>query len=197
MSDPDALIVTDDGPIRHLRFNRPKRLNAIDLDQHERVIESVRKASSNPDVRVIAFSGVGRAFCAGDDMKGGGRTFPERYQKHRVDLSVGLGPLLLQEVTTIIRNVPKPTAVLMHGYALGAGYDYATSCDFRLATPDCRFGDPRINRAMWAAEGWSYKLTRLIPQTHVARVSTSGSRQPARRRSTWGWCTAFTRRASI
>ncbi|MBW2623584.1 MAG: enoyl-CoA hydratase/isomerase family protein, partial [Deltaproteobacteria bacterium] len=53
-------------------------------------------------------------------------------------------------------------------------YDYATSCDFRLATEDCRFGDPRVHRALWAAEGWSYKITRLIPQGWASRIALMG-----------------------
>jgi enoyl-CoA hydratase/carnithine racemase len=174
MSDENALIVYDEGPIRHIRFNRPHKLNAIDLQQHERVIEALRAAEASPSVRVIAFSGEGRAFCAGDDIKTTERVWPERYQKRLVDLEIGIGPLLLQEVTTILRNVLKPTVVLMHGYGLGAGYDYATSCDFRVATEDCKFGDPRVHRSLWAAEGWSYKLLRLVPGGWAARIALLG-----------------------
>lgn len=174
MSDESALIVYDDGPIRHIRFNRPEKLNAIDLQQHERVINAVRAADNAPTVRVIAFSGEGRAFCSGDDIKTTERVWPERYKKRLVDLDIGIGPLLLQEVTTLIRNSNKPTVVLMHGYALGGGYDYATSCDFRIATEDCQFGDPRVHRALWAAEGWSYKLLRLIPGGWATRIALMG-----------------------
>jgi enoyl-CoA hydratase/carnithine racemase len=174
MSDESALIVYDDGPIRHIRFNRPEKLNAIDLQQHERVINAVRAADNAPTVRVIAFSGEGRAFCSGDDIKTTERVWPKRYKKRLVDLDIGIGPLLLQEVTTLIRNSNKPTVVLMHGYALGGGYDYATSCDFRIATEDCQFGDPRVHRALWAAEGWSYKLLRLIPGGWATRIALMG-----------------------
>ena len=91
-----------------------------------------------------------------------------------VPLDVGMGPIQIQEIATIIRNLNKPTVALMHGHALGIGFDYATSCDFRLATVDCRFGDPRVHRSLWAAEGWSYKITRLIPQCWTARVNLRG-----------------------
>jgi len=74
----------------------------------------------------------------------------------------------------LIREVTKPTVALMHGYAIGAGYDYATSCDFRVATEDCRFGDPRVHRALWAAEGWSYKLTRLVGAGWACRIALLG-----------------------
>jgi 2-(1,2-epoxy-1,2-dihydrophenyl)acetyl-CoA isomerase len=174
MSDESALIVYDDGPIRHIRFNRPEKLNAIDLQQHERVINAVKAGDESPAVRVIAFSGEGRAFCSGDDIKTAERIWPERYKKRLVDLDIGIGPLLLQEVTTVIRNVRKPTVVLMHGYALGGGYDYATSCDFRVATEDCQFGDPRVHRALWAAEGWSYKLLKLLPGGWATRIALMG-----------------------
>jgi enoyl-CoA hydratase/carnithine racemase len=62
----------------------------------------------------------------------------------------------------------------MHGIALGSGYDYSLSCDFRVVTKDIRYGDPRINLALWAAEGWSYKLPRLIGQSLVSRIAYLG-----------------------
>ena len=63
---------------------------------------------------------------------------------------------------------------LLHGHALGSGYDYSLSCDFRLATADVNYGDPRIHRALWAAEGWSYKLPRLVDQALVGTVAYLG-----------------------
>ena len=38
MSDNDALRIEDDGPVRHLILNRPEKLNAIDITQHERLM---------------------------------------------------------------------------------------------------------------------------------------------------------------
>ena len=81
MSDDSALIVYDDGPIRHIRLNRPEKLNALDLQQHERVIKALNAAEVSRTVRVIAFSGEGRSFCSGDDLKPTDRVWPERYQK--------------------------------------------------------------------------------------------------------------------
>lgn len=174
MSDDSALLIDDEGPIRHIRFNRPERLNAIDLEQHDRVIKALRAAEADDAVRVVALSGEGRAFCAGDDLKGGGRGWPERYEERLVDLDIGLGPLLLQEAMTVIRHLNKPIVTMMHGYCLGAGYDYATSCDVRVATQSCQFGDPRVHRGMWCAEGWSYKLPKLVGQGRVPRISFLG-----------------------
>jgi enoyl-CoA hydratase/carnithine racemase len=171
----DLPYVLRDGAIAHLVLNSPERLNAIDYAQHDALLTALRAAEEDPEIRVIALSGEGRAFCAGDYIKADGRaSWPERLRHRWVDLDVGVGPLLLNEVTTAFRDCLKPTVALMHGFALGAGYDYASSCDFRLATPDCVIGDPRIRLALWGAEGWSYKLARLIGQAHVAPMAFLG-----------------------
>jgi len=169
-----ALSVSDDGPIRHIRFDRPNKLNALTSEMQEGVLEAVADAEADGKVRVIALSGEGRSFCAGVDLGGGPGALPERYRKRRVALDIGMGPLQIQEVTSALRHCPKPTVALMQGHVLGAGFDYATSCDFRLATEDCRFGDPRVHRSLWAAEGWSYKITRLVPQCWTARINLMG-----------------------
>ncbi len=174
MSEPDALIVDDRRGIRHLILNRPEKINAIDYDQHLRLKESFEEADADPSVRVLALSGVGRGFCAGDDLASTGVSGHDPYKHRKVDLELGSGPSLLLESCAVLRKLSKPTVALMHGIALGSGYDYSLSCDFRVVTTDIRYGDPRINLALWAAEGWSYKLPRLIGQSLVSRIAYLG-----------------------
>lgn len=186
MTDPAALLIEDvpvggEGAVRHLIFNRPDKLNALDLDQHARIGDAVRAARADAGVRAIALSGNGRAFCAGDDLGAAGRSSgPDPLAGRRVDLNVGPGPVLLLESAAALRDCPKPTVALLHGHALGSGYDYSLSCDFRLATEDVNYGDPRIHRALWAAEGWSYKLPRLLCQSAVAPIAYLGETMDGR-----------------
>ena len=174
MSEASAFLVEDDGPVRHLVLNRPDKLNALDLDQHVRIKSAVEAASEDETVRAIALSGNGRAFCAGDDLSAGAPSGPDPLIGRRVGLDLGTGPAFLLESAAVLRACPKPTAVLLHGHALGSGYDYSLSCDFRLATENVNYGDPRIHRALWAAEGWSYKLPRLLNQAAVAPIAYLG-----------------------
>lgn len=184
MSDPSALLIEDlpveaaaDGPavVRHLILNRPQKLNVLDQDQHARLRDAVGAAEADASVRAIALSGNGRAFCAGDDLGAAGRgEGADPLAGRRVDLDVGAGPVLLLESAAALRDCAKPTVALLHGHALGSGYDYSLSCDFRLATEDVNYGDPRIHRALWAAEGWSYKLPRLLCQSAVAPIAYLG-----------------------
>ena len=181
---PHGLAIEDEpaagGVVRHLVLNRPEKLNALDQDQHARIAAAVEAGSADGEVRVICLSGRGRAFCAGDDLGAGAAEGPDPLAGRRVDLDLGTGPALLLESAGLLRHCPKPTVVLLHGHALGSGYDYSLSCDFRLATADVNYGDPRIHRALWAAEGWSYKLPRLLnfPVTPIglSRETMDGQR---------------------
>ena len=186
MTDSALLLVEDDGAVRHLRLNRPDKLNAIDPLQHERIGRAFLDADADPAVRAIAFSGVGRAFCAGDDLAADAKSWPDRMRNRLVDLDLGLGPALLLETAGWVRHVGKPTVALLHGAALGSGYDYSLSCDFRLATADVNYGDPRIHRAMWAAEGWSYKLVRQLDQSAVTPIAYEGERMDGARAFEYG-----------
>ena len=175
MSDESALIVQDDGPVRHLILNRPEKLNALDLDQHARIKRAVETAAAESHVRVLALSGNGRAFCAGDDLRAEAPAADDDpLAGRRVELDVGVGPVFLLESAAALRACPKPTVALLHGHALGSGYDYSLSCDFRVAAADVNYGDPRIHRALWAAEGWAYKLPRLVNQAVVAPIAYLG-----------------------
>ena len=174
MSEPDALLVEDRNGVRHLILNRPEKINAIDYDQHLRLKEHFEEADADPSVKVLALSGVGRGFSAGDDLASTGISGHDPYRHRKVDLELGSGPSLLLESCAVLRKLSKPTVALMHGIALGSGYDYSLSCDFRVVTTDIRYGDPRINLALWAAEGWSYKLPRLIGQSLVSRIAYLG-----------------------
>lgn len=173
MSD-EPLIIKDDGSVRHLILNRPEKINAIDYAQHLRLMAQFELAEADPKVKVIALSGVGRGFCSGDDLTAGAYQGEDPHLHRKVDLEMGSGPAALLQSCSKLHHLSKPTVALMHGIALGSGYDYSLSCDFRVVTPDIRYGDPRIDRALWAAEGWSYKLPRLTNLSIVSRVAYLG-----------------------
>ena len=173
MSD-DPLLIKNDGEVRHLILNRPEKINAIDYAQHLRLMRQFDLAESDPKVKVIALSGVGRGFCSGDDLTAPAFQGKDPHRHRKVDLEMGSGPAVLLQSCRKLHHLSKPTVALMHGIALGSGYDYSLSCDFRVVTPDIRYGDPRIDRALWAAEGWSYKLPRLTNLSIVSSVAYLG-----------------------
>ena len=186
MSSEEPLIVFDDDGVRHLILNRPSKINAIDYAQHLRLMEQFELAESDPTVKVLALSGMGRGFCAGDDLTASPYEGNDPYAHRKVKLSIGNGPTVLLESCKKLHHIPKPTVALMHGIALGSGYDYSLSCDYRIVTSDIRYGDPRIDRALWAAEGWSYKLPRLTNVSIVSRIAYLGEIMNGEQARTFG-----------
>ncbi|MEO1397170.1 MAG: enoyl-CoA hydratase/isomerase family protein [Cyanobacteria bacterium J06634_5] len=60
-----------------ITLNRPKVLNAIDLEMAEQFLKSLLAAAKNPAIRAIVLTGAGRAFCAGGDLKFAHQVNPE------------------------------------------------------------------------------------------------------------------------
>ena len=189
MKDSTPLIVETRDNVRHLILNRPEKINAIDYAQHLRLYQEFERAEQDPEVSVLALSGMGRGFSAGDDLTAAPFDQDDPFAHRKVALEMGSGPSVLLESCARLRNMSKPTVALMHGIALGSGYDYSLSCDFRIATQDIRYGDPRIDRALWAAEGWSYKLPRLLNLSVVSRVAYLGEEMDGQKAYDFGLVT--------
>jgi enoyl-CoA hydratase/carnithine racemase len=57
------------GQILVVRMNRPERLNALNHELRSRLAETWTEFRHNNELEVAIFTGAGRAFCAGEDMK--------------------------------------------------------------------------------------------------------------------------------
>src|SRR5215475_5196463 len=64
------LLVQRDGLICRLVLNRPERLNALNFRIGVELLDALDQCDRDADVRVVLLTGAGRAFCAGDDLRG-------------------------------------------------------------------------------------------------------------------------------
>lgn len=124
-----------DGPIASVTFDRPEARNAMTWAMYESLTEICERLHQDRDVRVVRFRGAGgAAFVAGTDIAQfrDFRTGDDgvAYEK-RIDACIAL-----------IETLPMPTVAVIEGWAVGGGLAIATACDFRIATPDSRFGVP-------------------------------------------------------
>jgi enoyl-CoA hydratase len=114
------------GGVAVLTIDRPERRNAVDLDTVESMgdqLEAVREAAG----RVVVLTGAGGDFCSGADLGG-------------VDDEVFVAAL--NRTLGLLRDPVYVTVAAIDGIALGAGTQFAVSCDLRVATPTARFGVP-------------------------------------------------------
>jgi enoyl-CoA hydratase len=122
-SDPLAVQA---GPVTVLTIDRPERRNAVDLDTVEALGDAL-EAAVEARARVVVLTGAGGHFCAGADLGG-------------VDDDVFVAAL--NRTLGLLRHPSIVTLAAVAGVALGAGTQFAVSCDLRVATPDARFGVP-------------------------------------------------------
>jgi len=135
------------------------------------VLENIEKEKS---IRVIVIEGSGKSFCSGDDMVSMG---PEGVKFEPLEDGTRLPH---HKVVCLIREIKKPVVALIHGYCLGAGFDIALACDFRLAADDLKIGDHRTTRAHCVLSGASWFLPRIVGFGRATEIILMGRHLDAR-----------------
>jgi 2-ketocyclohexanecarboxyl-CoA hydrolase len=130
MEYQDILYSVADG-VATIAIDRPKVMNAFRGRTCEELIHAFNKAGWNKAVGVIVLTGTGdRAFCTGGDQSAHDGNYDGR----------GIIGLPVEELQSMIRDVPKPVIARVQGYAIGGGNVLATLCDFTIASEKAQFG---------------------------------------------------------
>jgi enoyl-CoA hydratase/carnithine racemase len=129
MSD---LIVSDDGPIRTLRMNRPAKRNALTLEMYDAMAAAVEESGTNGAIRCLLIAGGPGSFCAGNDIG----DFMQAAEE-----AGGLSPASLRFLYSLAR-CEKPLVAAVAGIAIGVGTTMLLHCDYVVAAADARFSTP-------------------------------------------------------
>jgi enoyl-CoA hydratase/carnithine racemase len=133
-AEQDAL-VTRDGPIMTLTFNRPQTRNAMTWAMYDRLLEACEEVDADDSVRVLVLRGAGgKAFVAGTDIS-----------QFKVFETAEDGLAYERDGaarSTRLERVRKPVIAQIQGFAVGGGFNITACCDLRIATPDAKFGAP-------------------------------------------------------
>ena len=156
--------------IARIRFNRPERLNGMSTAIKRNLIETLTQAQMDNRVRVIVFTGTGRAFCAGDDLKAyKDGTGDELSQVPPIppghDSDIGTYDALRfisQKLNTTVRDLDKLCIAAVNGLALQSGFSLALACDFRIASRSARLGSATLRFGLLPDEGGQYLLVQLL-----------------------------------
>lgn len=131
MNYEDILYAEADGVAR-VTINRPHIYNALRNQTVEELLHAVGKAGWDPAIGAIVLTGAGdKAFCTGGDQSShgeggyGGR---------------GTIGLPVDELQSLIRDVPKPVIARVNGFAIGGGNVLVTVCDLAIASDNAVFG---------------------------------------------------------
>lgn len=164
------------GEIATVTLNRPAKLNAYTAAMGREIVDAMRRADDDRDVRVVILTGAGRAFCAGADMsafadnikarEGGGSGNTERR-----------GGML--EYPALMRMLSKPSIAAINGFALGVGATMTLPCDIRIMADTAKVGFIFSRVGLMPELGSSYFLPRLIGASRAAEVMLTGRQYSA------------------
>ena len=142
MSDLILYDVSDG--VATITINRPEKRNAMTFAMLAEFIETVRRAGTDDDARVVIVTGSGGSFCAGTDLADlssvPGETRPVRGEAEQSDV---WWPLV---------SCPKPVIGAIDGPAVGMGAEFTSQCDVRIASSAARFA-------------WNFAHRGLVPDT--------------------------------
>jgi enoyl-CoA hydratase/carnithine racemase len=142
-------------------LNRPERKNALTLDMYRDMIELLRAADADREVRVIVFSGEGGNFTSGNDIAD--------FQKPQLEFPT---PAIqfLQEIS----NARKPVVAAVEGHAIGIGTTLLLHCDVVYAAETARLRLPFVNLALCPEGASSYLLPKVAGYKQAARLLMLG-----------------------
>ena len=158
--------------IARIKMNRPETMNALNDLMGREMLEAIHNAGSDEKVRVIIFTGAGRAFSAGGDMKRFADNC-EKTKKGKVNPAL-LDNLLTPKIVPLIRRIEKPIIASVNGAAIGFGATLALNCDLRIASDLARFGFPFVRLAVSPEMGSSYFLPRLVGMAKALDLLLTG-----------------------
>lgn len=159
MAFEDLLLDISDG-IATITLNRPDKMNAFTGRMMYEIIEALDITDADDDVKVVIFTGAGRAYCAGADLSSGGETFAKGGSDVQTKQGVprdGGGLVSLR-----IFNSLKPVIGAINGAAVGVGVTMTLPMDIRLASDSAKFGFVFAKRGIVPEACSSYFLPRLV-----------------------------------
>jgi len=147
--------------VARITINRPDKYNAFTAQTCEELIDAFRKAGSDKSVAVMVLTGAGdRAFCTGGDQSVHEGSYGGR----------GTIGLPIDELQSLIRDVPKPVIARVQGFAIGGGNVLATLCDLTIASEKAVFGQvgPKVG-SVDPGFGTAY-LARLVGEKRAREI---------------------------
>ena len=161
LHDPGIALIT---------FNQPERLNGMTQDMKRDLVETLLQAQMDDAVRVVVFTGSGRAFSAGDDITGRPRDsagtqalVPKIPGGHQDPIGTYEGlRMLSQSLNVAMRNLDKLSIAAINGVAIQTGLSLALSCDFRIASTEARLGSGTLRFGLMPDEGGQFLLVQLL-----------------------------------
>jgi len=150
----NSILTEEKNNVLVVTLNRPEKLNCFNREMALQLISVLDKAENNNNVRAIIITGMGKAFCAGQDLS-------EAIDPNGPGIKKIVGehynPIILK-----IRSIEKPIIGVINGVAAGAGANIALACDIIYASKSASFIQAFSKIGLIPDSGGTYTLPRLV-----------------------------------
>ena len=158
-----------------LTLNRPETFNSWNQKMRDELRDAVRDLVADDALRVLVVTGTGRAFSAGEDVRG---------MQGLADIGTrGFRRVVrgIHNVFDEIEAIEVPVIAAINGVAAGGGMELALSCDFRIASETAKLGFPENNVGLIPGSGGCSRLVKLVGLAHAKRLVMTGEMITAKR----------------
>jgi len=166
----DAVLLSFTGEIAVLTLNRPGKLNALNYEMIDRLMELLDEIEVASDVRAVILTGAGeRAFSAGADI-------PEFSQSVRLGANTAVRDFVRrgQRMTARLEAFPKPVIAAVNGLAFGGGCEITEAVHLAVASDRAVFAKSEIRLAMPPTFGGTQRLPRLAGRKRALELLLTG-----------------------
>lgn len=167
--------------LRILTLSRPGRLNGMDTPMLEALVDAVRRAAWDPEVRTVLLTGEGGAFSAGGD--------PDELTVDDPLPLVDLWTNITADIAGRVFHAEKPFVAAVDGPAIGAGWALALACDVILGSERARFGPVFARRGILPDHAALWFLPRAVGLLRAKELILSGRIVEAEEAERIGLCT--------
>ena len=153
----EHLLLDDrEGGVRIITLNRPEKFNSWNTKMRAEMRDAIEAVAIDPTVRVVIFTGAGRAFSAGEDVSEMGDLTQLGTRGFRAVARS------LHSVFDLIESVEVPVIAAVNGVAAGGGFELALSCDFRVVASGARFVMPEAKVGLIPGSGGCSRLVSYV-----------------------------------
>ena len=168
----DPVIAVRENGVLTLILNRPQRLNAMSPGLIDAMNHELGRARQDRGIRAVLLTGVGRGFCAGADLAGGGPGVPG--DDGKPDLGAGLDQRF-NPMIRAMRELPKPIVAAVNGVAAGGGANLALACDIVLAARSARFDQAFVRISLLPDLGGTWFLPHCVGDARARALAMLGT----------------------
>jgi enoyl-CoA hydratase/carnithine racemase len=176
----EHIIVSRDGAVLEIRFNRPAKKNAITNAMYGTMADAVAGAQNDADVAVVLFTANGDCFSAGNDLKDFAAQSSGAFE----------GPRHVGRFLDAVIRAEKPIVAAVQGHAVGVGTTMLFQCDLVYVAEDARLTMPFIDLGLTPENASSLTVVERLGHARAFALLGLGEPLMGRDAAAWGLANA-------